>query len=73
MLQEAVRGLLGGPVAKTWSLNAGDEGSIPSQESRAQHPSQPKNQYRNSRSNGVQQSCNKFSKDIKTVHIKKKS
>lgn len=29
------------------------------------------NQYRNSRSNGVQQSCNKFSKDIKTVHIKK--
>ena len=43
MIQEAVKGLLGGPVAKTGPLNAGDAGSIPSRESSTQHPSQPKN------------------------------
>ena len=73
MIQEAVKGLLGGPVAKTGPLNAGDAGSIPSRESSTQHPSQPKNQYRNSRSYSVQQSCNKFSKDSPHPKKKKKS
>ena len=58
----------GGPVVRTSPSNAGGAGSIPGQGAKVPHASQPKNQNTKQK-----QYCNKFSKDFKNVHIKKKN
>ena len=54
-------------VLKTLPSNAGVVGSIPGWGAKIPHASQPKNQ-------NIKQKkpcCNKFSKDLKVIHIKK--
>ena len=55
------------PVVKTLPFDAGDKGSIPGQGARIPHASKPKNQNIKQK-----QYCNKFDKESKMVHIKKK-
>ena len=57
----------GGPVVKTSPSNAGVAGSISGQGAKIPHASRPKNQNVKQK-----QYCNKFDKDLKIVHIKKK-
>ena len=58
----------GCPVVKTILSNAGGTGSIPGQEAKIPHASQPKNQNIKQK-----QYCNKFNKDFKNgPHPKKK-
>ena len=53
-------------MIKTLPSNAGDVGLIPGWEAKIPHIMQPKTQ-----SIKQKQYCNKFSKDLKMVHIKK--
>ena len=57
----------GGPVVKTSPSNAGVAGSISGQGAKIPHAPRPKNQNVKQK-----QYCNKFDKDLKIVHIKKK-
>ena len=58
--------LPGGLVVETLPSNAGGEGSIRGWGAKIPHALLPKNQNIKQK-----QYCNKFSKDFKTVHIKK--
>ena len=61
-------GFPGGPVVKTLPSNAGGAGSNPHQGTKIPHALWTKKQNIKQK-----QYCNKFNKDLKMVHIKKKS